>query len=134
GRLLTLNELRDGKVIRIRSLRMPLAVQYACFHPTYAIAYVLCSNGGVSSLGDQHCLAQVSYTTGTLSLTGVPLPLPYRPLHAAALPLQNRLAIAYNRPAALTLHKLDARGLAEEHCHMIEGAHLAGHFPHQVIP
>lgn len=134
GRLLMLNELRDGKVIRICNMKMPLVVQYACFHPTRAIAYVLCSNGGVSSEGDQHCLVQVSYTRDTLSLTGAILSLPYRPLHAAVHHFQNRLVIVYGRPAALTLHELGSQGLADERHHMIEGAHLTGHFPHQVIP
>jgi len=133
GRSLILNELHHDSVTRLCRLEMPLTVQYACFHPEHAIVYVVCSDGGVSSAGDQHCLAQISYADGVLSPMRTPLALPYRPLHAAVLPRHNRLVIAYNRPAALTHHQMDAKGVVSDDFHQTEGPDVVGYFPHQVI-
>ncbi|WP_454688093.1 beta-propeller fold lactonase family protein [Achromobacter aloeverae] len=113
---------------------MPLAVQYACFHPGRAIAYVACSNGGVASPGDRHCLAQVALDAAGMTMSAEPVALPYRPLHAAMAADRNRLALAYNRPAAVTVHDLDSHGFVQGRGRLAEGEDLVGHFPHQVIP
>lgn len=134
GPLLTLNELRDGAVVRVDSLSMPLNVQYACFHPRLGIAYVACSNGGVASLGDRHCLVQVRYGQRRLELVADAIALPYRPIHVSIDPLGRRLAIAYNRPAAVTRHELDAQGAVSEDHYLVDDPVLIGHFPHQILP
>jgi len=116
------------------SLETPFAVQYACFHPDRPIAYVACSNGGVASPGDAHCLLQVALDDTGMRLLAQPLALPYRPLHAAVDVKHKRLALAYNRPAAVTVHGLDADGLVQGQPLLAQGPGQVGHFPHQIIP
>jgi 6-phosphogluconolactonase len=134
GRHLMLYELHKGALVQKGSLTMPLSVQCACFHPSQAIMYVACSNGGVANPGDQHCLAQISLGADALTMVAEPLALPGRPLHAAVLACQSRLALVYNQPASLTVHALDIRGLVWGPDYLAAGGDLVGYFPHQVIP
>lgn len=116
------------------SLPMPFNIQYACFHPRLPIAYIACSNGGVATPGDRHCLVQVQWEGAQMAILGNPVPLPYRPLHAMVHPRQEYLALAYNRPAAVTFHHLNQHGLAAEARCLAQGDDLVGYFPHQIIP
>ncbi len=97
----------DGRMREAGALAMPCDVQYACLDRPRALLYVVCSNGGVGRSGDLHRLARVALD-GPMRLLETPAPLPYRPIHAALDPAGRRLLIAYNLPAALTVHPLDA--------------------------
>ncbi|ARP79737.1 hypothetical protein CAL12_02115 [Bordetella genomosp. 8] len=134
GRRLVRYRLGDDGFVERDRLELPLAVQYACFHPARPIAYVACSNGGVASAGDRHCLVQVSLDDTGMQMAAEPVALPYRPLHASVNTEGKRLTLAYNRPAAVTLHDLDDDGrVAPRRRLLAEGTALVGYFPHQVI-
>ncbi|OZI61822.1 lactonase family protein [Bordetella genomosp. 11] len=135
GRSLFRYRLGDEGFVEQGRLELPLAVQYACFPPGRPVAYVACSNGGVAVPGDRHCLVQVSLGDTGMHIVAEPVALPYRPLHASVDMGRNRVALAYNRPAAVTVHDLDDNGgLVPPWRLLAEGAERVGHFPHQVIP
>ncbi|ALM84919.1 beta-propeller fold lactonase family protein [Bordetella sp. N] len=134
GRRLVSYGLDATGLIERDTLEMPLDVQYACFHPRRPIAYVACSNGGVASVGDRHCLVQVALDDVGMRVLAEPVALPYRPLHLALSAVGDRLALAYNRPAAVTIHDLDTLGFVRGQKCLAEGADLVGWFPHQVLP
>lgn len=122
-----------GRMREIDALAMPCNVQYACFDPARALLYVACSNGGVGSRGDRHRLALVAMD-GAMRLLAEPVALPHRPIHAALDPAGCRLLVAYNLPAAVTVHALDGEGRVRGCTGPFEGAHLVGWFPHQILP
>jgi 6-phosphogluconolactonase (cycloisomerase 2 family) len=134
GRRLIRYYPHDAGFTEQESVEMPLSVQYACFHPDRAVVYVACSNGGVGTPGDRHCLAQVELGETGMTVLKAPIALPYRPLHASVDPRQNRLVLAYNRPAAVTVHDLDAPGFVQGRGFLVEGGDVVGYFPHQIIP
>lgn len=125
---------QDGSIQVLTTLELPVTIQYACFHPQRPILYVACSNGGVASAGDRHCLVQIGLDQDTLYVLTEPIALPYRPLHGAVSLPQAQLALAYNRPAAVSIHPLDVAGFAQPAVALLEGTDLVGHFPHQIIP
>lgn len=135
GRTLVRYRLGEDGFVEQDHVELPLTVQYGCFHPGRPLAYVACSNGGVASQGDRHCLVQVSLGDTGMRIVAEPAALPYRPLHASVDTGCNRLALAYNRPAAVTIHDLhNDGGLVPQRRLLAEGTERVGHFPHQVIP
>lgn len=123
----------DGRMREIAALAMPCNVQYACLDPARALLYVACSNGGVGSRGDRHRLALVA-VDGAMRMLMDPIALPHRPIHAALDLAGHRLLIAYNLPAAVTVHALDGEGRVDRCIGHWEGADLVGWFPHQILP
>lgn len=124
----------DGAMRLVDTLDMPWPVQYACHHAQRGLLYVACSNGGVGHAGHAHGLAVVDAGGTALRLVGDVLALPHRPIHAALDLAGCRLLVAYNRPAALTVHALDADGQATGPWVAVAGTDLMGWFPHQVLP
>jgi 6-phosphogluconolactonase len=92
----------DGHISVQARQELPLNVQCACFHPKQPILYIACSNGDVLSPGDKHCLVQLGVGGDAMEPLAEPVQLPYRPLHAAIDLSEGRLALAYNRPAAIS--------------------------------
>lgn len=124
----------DGHISVQARHELPLNAQYACFHPKQPILYIACSNGGVLGPGDKHCLVQLAAGGDSMEPLAEPVQLPYRPLHATVDPADGRLALAYNQPAAISLHALDASGVAHKTLALHGGEDLVGHFPHQLLP
>ena len=124
----------DGHISVQARQELPLNAQYACFHPKQPILYIACSNGGVLSPGDKHCLVQLGVGGDSMEPLAEPVQLPYRPLHAAIDLSEGRFALAYNRPAAISLHALDVSGVVHKTIALHGEEDLVGHFPHQVLP
>jgi 6-phosphogluconolactonase (cycloisomerase 2 family) len=124
----------DGRIELADALDLALDVQYACFHPARPLLYVLCSNGGVGRPGDSHALVVLRLDGARLVVAGEPLPLPFRPIHGSIDLQRRRLLVAYNRPAALTVHGLDAGGMPQSMAGPFTDPSVVGHFPHQVLP
>lgn len=124
----------DGVVAQRASLRLPQNIQFACFHPHLPILYVACSNGGVARQGDTHCLFQVGPAGDGLAVLVAPIPLPSRPLHLMVDLSQQTLALAYNRPAGISFHHLDAAGIAQPSNALCNDVERVGHFPHEILP
>jgi 6-phosphogluconolactonase (cycloisomerase 2 family) len=123
-----------GRIEAIDALELALDVQYACFHPARPLLYVMCSNGGVGRPGDRHALVVLRLDGARLAMAGDPVPLPFRPIHGAVDLRAGRLLVAYNRPAALTVHALDERGMPQPMAGPFTDPAVVGHFPHQVLP
>lgn len=124
----------DGGWQALDAIELPLDTQYACFHPSCPWLYVLCSNGGVARAGDRHALVTLRLDGPCMEAVGVPVALPFRPIHAAFDARGGRLLVAYNRPAALTVHPLDDEGRPETMQEPVTDPAVVGHFPHQVLP
>ncbi|PZQ73616.1 MAG: hypothetical protein DI563_14380 [Variovorax paradoxus] len=124
----------DGHMDAADALALELDVQYACFHPGRPLLYVLCSNGGVGRAGDRHALVVLRLDGPRLAVMGAPQALPFRPIHAALDLRAGRLLVAYNRPAALTVHPLDEEGMPLSTGGPFTDPAVVGHFPHQVLP
>lgn len=124
----------DGGWQAVDAVQLPLDVQYACFHPVLPWLYVLSSNGGVARAGDRHALVALRLDGPRMAAAGAPVALPGRPLHAAVDVRGARLLVAYNRPAALTVHALGDDGLPQSMQGPFVDPDVVGHFPHQVLP
>lgn len=124
----------DGGWQAVDAIELPLDTQYACFHPSRPWLYVLCSNGGVARAGDCHALVTLRLDGPCMEAVGVPVALPFRPIHATLDARGDRLLVAYNRPAALTVHPLDDEGRPEAMQGPVADPAVVGHFPHQVLP
>ena len=124
----------DGRTEAADALDLALDVQYACFHPARPLLYVLCSNGGVGRPGDRHALVVLHLHGARLAVAGDPVLLPFRPIHGSVDLRAGRLLVAYNRPAALTVHTLDEWGMPQSMAGPFTDPAVVGHFPHQVLP
>lgn len=124
----------DGQVESSGNVELHLDVQYACLDPEETTLYCVCSNGGVDRDGDRHFLTALSIGDGALREKGARVALPHRPIHIALDRAADRLLIAYNRPAALSIHPLGVGGMVRATLGPFEGEPLVGHFPHQVLP
>lgn len=134
SRLVQYQLSQAGNLSEYASIRLPLDVQYACFDPVRALVYAVCSNGGVSSVGNRHQLVQLSFDGRHFLPMSEPVELPYRPIHVALDDRRRRLAVSYNRPAALTVHELNNEGLARDTASVIDDPAVVGYFPHQAVP
>ncbi len=134
GRLVRHRLRADGEVESLETVDLQLDVQYACLDPEETMLYCICSNGGVGRDGDRHFLAVLSIGDGAMREEGARIALPHRPIHIALDRGADRLLIAYNRPAALTVHPLGRDGAVRGTLGPFDGEPLVGHFPHQVLP
>lgn len=134
----------DGGLRETGTLGMPCNIQYACADARRGLLYVLCSNGGVGSRGDTHWLLTVAVRETAMRVVGEPVALPYRPIHASIDPAGGRLLVAYNLPAAVSVHALDGESACAQAavCMAVgegeggeeEGKNVPGWFPHQILP
>lgn len=134
NRLCRLDLAPDGAMREVDSLDMPCNIQYACADAARGLLYVICSNGGVASRGDTHWLMTVAVRDAAMRLVGESIALRYRPIHVALDRAGHQLLVAYNLPAAVTVHALDDAGRVSEFVAAAEGQDLVGWFPHQVLP
>jgi 6-phosphogluconolactonase len=102
----------------IGSIALPANVQYAWPHPSRRILYVAASNGqpasgprGAAGADKNHyALAFAVAPDGTLTPHGEHRLLAVRPLHISTDRAGEFLFIAYNIPAQVTVHRLNADG------------------------
>lgn len=134
SRLVQYQLSQAGKLQERACVKLSLDVQYGCFDPGRALAYVVCSNGGVSSAGNRHQLVQLSFDGRRFLSMGEPIELAQRPIHVALDDKRRRLFVAYNRPAALTVHELNKEGLVRDTADLIDDPGVMGYFPHQAVP
>lgn len=133
GARLVRYELRaDGRLRELDALLMPCNVQYACWDSLRSLLYVACSNGGVRSRGDVHCLMCVQ-VDAMLQQRGSRMALRHRPIHVSLDRLGQRLLVAYNLPAAVSVHRLDPSGVPGD-VQFADAQPSVGWFPHQILP
>jgi 6-phosphogluconolactonase (cycloisomerase 2 family) len=120
------------------SVSVPANLQYAWPHPSGKVLYVCASNsqppsgpaiGGVGSDKNHYAIAYAIASDGALSEFGERRLLSHRPLH---LTTDGRfLFIAYNSPAEVTVHRLNADGSIGEPVAQPAGLDF-GIYAHQV--
>ena len=103
-----------GRLTRAGSVTLPSNVQYAWPDPARRFLYVTASfnkPGGTGPDAGGHC-AQVFRigVDGTLAAHGAAVPLKHRPIHNTVSPDGRFLAVAYNVPSSLTIHRISADG------------------------
>jgi 6-phosphogluconolactonase (cycloisomerase 2 family) len=138
GSALFLHQI-DGEgasLTRQGALTLPADVQYAWPHPAAPFLYVASTNGGSAALGikgDKHYLSAVRIDpeNGTLQMHGPSASLRSRPIHTS-LDHSGRYALtAYNDPATVTVHRLNADGTVGEEVQQAANP-KCGIFAHQV--
>jgi 6-phosphogluconolactonase (cycloisomerase 2 family) len=105
-------------------------VQYAWQHPNRRHLYVVWSAGS----NDTHhgvTTFDIEPGSGVLQRHGADVPLKYRPIHVTIDRSAAHLLIAYNRPAAVTVHRLAADGTIGAEIPQAASLDL-GIYPHQV--
>lgn len=101
------------------SVTLPANVQYAWPDPARRFLYVAASNnkpGGLDPEAGGHCLQAFRIgADGALTAMGAPVKLAARPIHCTVDRAGRFVAVAYNVPSSLTIHRIAADGgIAEQ--------------------
>lgn len=118
------------------TVTLPDNVQYAWPHRLRRFLYVATSNtapGNGAAPGNAHYLSALSIDgrSGALALHGAPVALPTRPIHLSTdIPSENIL-VAFNRPSALRVYRINEDGTPGEEVRQAEALD-AGIYAHQV--
>lgn len=105
----------DGTLKALSNIVLPSDIQYCVKHPTKALLYVACSNGGPGKVGTKNFIcALLIETDGSLKQQNVPTSLPSRPIHISVDRNAQNLLLAYNAPSAFSVHRLKKDGLVGE--------------------
>lgn len=118
---------------RQNAVTLPAPVQYAWPHPSRQFLYVVSGHRGQSGPGAKHYITALRIDdTGALHEHGPHQSLPQRPLHVSLDATGSYALVAYNDPAAVTVHRINAdRTIGEE---VRQPADLdVGIFPHQIL-
>jgi 6-phosphogluconolactonase (cycloisomerase 2 family) len=117
-------DVENASLARQGSVVLPAMVQYAWPHPTAPVFYVASSNGGPGSsggVGDTHHLTAFHIDRGSGALSpharppgGPSVPLRSRPIHMSVDKSGRYALIAYNRPSAVSVHRLRDDGTIGE--------------------
>lgn len=100
------------------SVLLPANVQYAWPHPAKPLLYVASSDGVPGSAstpgaaGTKHAVTAFRVGAGGVLASLGFLPLTARPIHLSVSGDGRFLLVAYNNPSHLTVHRIDAAGLA----------------------
>lgn len=133
-------DVESASLARQASVVLPAMVQYAWPHPSLPILYVASSNGGPGSAGaagDTHHLSAFHIRdNGELAPHARPpggsaVPLRWRPIHMSVDKTGRYALLAYNRPSAVSVHRLEPDGTIGEEVE--QAATLdAGIYAHQI--
>jgi 6-phosphogluconolactonase len=116
--------------------KMPANVQYAWRHPTLPVLYVASSDGAAGlggAAGDKHHATawRIDRATGALTPHGDAAALRARPIHLSVDCAGAFVLIAYNKPSAVSVHRIARDGrLGEEVAQ--QAAPDAGIYAHQI--
>ncbi|HEY9447563.1 MAG TPA: beta-propeller fold lactonase family protein [Burkholderiales bacterium] len=118
---------------RQSTVMLPAPVQYVWPHPSKQFLYVVSGHRGKSGPGSKHCLSALRVDeTGALHEHGPVQSLPQRPLHVSLDATGSYALVAYNDPAGITVHRINAdRTIGPQ---VEQPAALdVGIFPHQTL-
>ena len=105
----------DGALTPLSDIVLPSDVQYCIKHPTKALMYVACSDGGPGKAGTKNFICTLFiHTDGSLKQQSVPTVLRSRPIHISIDRNAQHLLLAYNAPSAFSVHRLKKDGLVGE--------------------
>lgn len=102
----------DGTLKPLSNIVLPSDVQYCVQHPTKAILYVACSDGGPGKAGTKNFICTLAIQAdGSLKFQGEATTLHSRPIHISIDRHAQHLLLAYNAPSAFSVHRLKKDGL-----------------------
>lgn len=105
----------DGSLTPLSNIVLPSDVQYCVKHPTKALIYVACSDGGPSKSGTKNFICALAIQNdGSLKLQSEPTKLHSRPIYISIDRNAQHLLLAYNAPSAFSVHRLKKDGLVDE--------------------
>jgi 6-phosphogluconolactonase (cycloisomerase 2 family) len=105
----------DGSVKSLSRIVLPSDIQYCVKHPTKALLYVACSDGGPGKAGTKNFICTLSIDTdGSLDLQNEATILHSRPIHISIDRNAQHLLLAYNAPSAFSVHRLKKDGTVGE--------------------
>ena len=117
-------DVEKTTLARQSAVTLPAMVQYAWPHPSMPVLYVASSNGGPGSAGasgDTHHLTAFNVNRESGALTpharppgGAAVALRWRPIHMSVDKTGRYALIAYNRPSAVSVHRLEGDGTIGE--------------------
>src|SRR5690242_17778503 len=112
-------DVEKASLARQSAVMLPAMVQYAWPHPAAPVFYVASSNGGPGStggVGDTHHLTafRIDRASGALTPHGAAVPLRWRPIHMSIDKTGRYALVAYNRPSAVSVHRLEPDGTIGE--------------------
>lgn len=117
------------------SVTLPAGVQYVWPHASGRYLYVTSSNSapGSGPVGTVHHLSafRIDAQTGALTPHGNPIPLPVRPIHMTTDIPSTHVLVAYNRPSALRVYRINADGTLDDEVKQSESLDF-GIYGHQV--
>jgi len=118
---------------RQNTVTLPAPVQYAWPHPSKRFLYVVSGHRGKSGPDVKHYLTALRVDeTGALHEHGPSQSLPQRPLHVSLDATGSYALVAYNDPAGVTVHRIDADHTIG--AQVEQPADLdVGIFPHQIL-
>jgi hypothetical protein len=105
----------DGSLTPLSNIVLPSDVQYCVKHPTKALLYVACSDGGPGKSGTKNFICALAIQNdGSLKLQSEPTTLDSRPIYISIDRNAQHLLLAYNAPSAFSVHRLKKDGLVGE--------------------
>jgi len=105
----------DGTLKALSNIVLPSDIQYCVKHPTKALLYVACSDGGPGKAGTKNFIyALLIEINGSLKPQNVPTILHSRPIHISIDRNAQHLLLAYNAPSAFSVYRLKKDGLIGE--------------------
>lgn len=101
----------DGTLTTLSNIVLPSDVQYCVKHPTKALLYAACSDGGPGKAGTKNFICVLFIDTdGSLKQQTEPTILHSRPIHISIDRHAQHLLVAYNAPSAFSVHRLKKDG------------------------
>jgi 6-phosphogluconolactonase (cycloisomerase 2 family) len=130
-------DAREATLTRLGSLKLPVNLQFAEFHPDKRVLYAVSSNAGSGTLGaagDKHLLSafRIDAETGALYPHGESIPLPERPIHVTVDAKGEYALVAFNHSGTVKSYRLSKEGYPGEEVAQKEKSD-GGIFTHQVV-
>ena len=130
-------DAQAATLTKLGSLKLPVNLQFAEFHPGRSILYSVSSNAGSGTLGaagDRHLLSafRIDPKTGALYPHGESIPLPERPIHMTVDGNGEHALVAFNNSGTIKSYRLSKDGYPGEEVAQKEKPD-GGIFTHQVV-
>jgi 6-phosphogluconolactonase len=107
-------DVSSATLTRRGTVMLPANVQYAWPHASRRFLYVASSDTapGTGTAGKTHHVSafRIEPGSGVLTLHGVPLPLPHRPVHMATDIPSEHVLVAFNNPSGVRIYRINSDG------------------------
>ncbi|CAN1506888.1 COG2706 3-carboxymuconate cyclase [Burkholderiaceae bacterium] len=122
----------DGTLTPLSHIALPSDVQYCVKHPTKALLYAACSDGGPGKTGTKNFICNlIIQADGSLKQQPESITLPSRPIHISVDRHAQHLLVAYNAPSDVSVHRLKKDGSIGEN--IKQNSFELGACAHQIV-